>query len=109
MARRNGKCSAKNFPEKSEKELYNIVLLEYNNGPMRKNTPKPIIAKTTGKPRRKPGPKPQPDSTSHITLSIRLRPSEAKAWKTRAKANGQSLAAFLLEPRRRELKQEGKP
>ena len=84
------------------------MLLVYIDGTMRKKTPKTIIAKTTGKPRRKPGRKPQPDSTSHITLSIRLRPSEAKAWKAMAKATGQSLAAFLLEPRRKEL-EGGKP
>ena len=76
---------------------------------MTKKTPKPDIAASTGKPRKKPGRKPKPDSTSHITLSIRLRPSEAKAWKARARANGQSLAAFLLEPRRKELAKKGKP
>ena len=75
---------------------------------MKKKTPKPGIAASTGKPRRKPGPKPKADSTTHITLSIRMRPSEAKAWKAKAKANRQSLAAFLLEPRRREL-EEGTP
>lgn len=74
----------------------------------KKRTQKPDIATSTGKPRRKPGRKPNPDSTSHITLSIRLRPSEEKAWKAMAKATGQSLAAFLLEPRRKEL-EEGKP
>ncbi|MDR1535997.1 MAG: hypothetical protein LBU64_13050 [Planctomycetota bacterium] len=70
-------------------------------------TPKPPIVASTGKPRKKPGRKPNPDSTSHITLSIRLRPSELKVWRAKAEANGQSLAAFLLEPRRKELT-EGK-
>ncbi|MDR2390397.1 MAG: hypothetical protein LBE84_01775 [Planctomycetota bacterium] len=72
---------------------------------MKKTTPKPPVAASTGKPRKKPGRKPNPDSTSHITLSIRFRPSELKVWRARAEANGQSLAAFLLEPRRKELKE----
>ena len=108
LAGRNGKCSAKNFPEKSEKELDIIVLLVYTGGTMRKKTPKPDSAASTGKPHKRLDRQPKPDSTSHITLSIRLRPSEEKAWKAMAKATGQSLAAFLLEPRRKEL-EEGKP
>jgi hypothetical protein len=91
----------------SDFSLAIFVLPVYIGCTMKKTTLKPVIAKSTGKPRRKPGRKPNPDSTSHITLSVRFRPSELKAWLAAAKAKGQSLAAYLLEPRRKELR-EGK-
>jgi hypothetical protein len=86
----------------SDFPLDNAALPVYNDRTMEKTT-KPIIAKSTGLPRRKPGRKPNPDSVRAI-LTIRLRPSELKAWRAAAKASGQSLAAYLLEPRRLELK-----
>lgn len=37
-----------------------------------------------------------------FTLAVKISQSEFLLWKRRARAEGQSLSAWLLEPRRRE-------
>ncbi|MCL2001309.1 MAG: hypothetical protein FWG74_07730 [Planctomycetes bacterium] len=59
------------------------------------------------KPKRGRGQPPKGDDSRCVSVTVKVTRNENFAWRAEAKAQGMSFTAYLLEPRRRELKRKG--